>query len=295
MPCSMTGFARQEAKYPWGTLIWEVRSVNHRYLEPHFRLPDFLRELEPALREQMRKSLSRGKVEASFSYQLGGTDSAEDSGLNINTTLLKQVTQAIDSVSDELSRTNASIAPVNPLELLRWPGMLADNDIDRDELLKASLDLFKQALNTLIEHRAREGDELKNLIEQRLQGIETQVTQVRAILPDILKAQREKLLEKLESLKVDVDQDRLEQEIVYLAQKTDVDEELDRLDTHVTEVRRTLKQKNSVGRRLDFLMQELNREANTLSSKSIVTDTTQAAIELKVLIEQMREQIQNIE
>lgn len=295
MPCSMTGFARQEAKYPWGTLIWEVRSVNHRYLEPHFRLPDFLRELEPALREQMRKSLSRGKVEASFSYQLGGTESDDGKALNINTHLLKQVTEAIDSVGEQLSRTNASIAPVNPLELLRWPGMLADNDIDRDELLKASLDLFKQALNTLIEHRAREGDELKNLIEQRLQGIETQVTQVRDILPNILKAQRDKLLEKLESLKVDVDQDRLEQEIVYLAQKTDVDEELDRLDTHVTEVRRTLKQKNSVGRRLDFLMQELNREANTLSSKSIVTDTTQAAIELKVLIEQMREQIQNIE
>lgn len=295
MPCSMTGFARQEAKYPWGTLIWEVRSVNHRYLEPHFRLPDFLRELEPALREQMRKSLSRGKVEASFSYQLGCTESDDGKALNINTHLLKQVTEAIDSVGEQLSRTNASIAPVNPLELLRWPGMLADNDIDRDELLKASLDLFKQALNTLIEHRAREGDELKNLIEQRLQGIETQVTQVRDILPNILKAQRDKLLEKLESLKVDVDQDRLEQEIVYLAQKTDVDEELDRLDTHVTEVRRTLKQKNSVGRRLDFLMQELNREANTLSSKSIVTDTTQAAIELKVLIEQMREQIQNIE
>ncbi|WP_439135677.1 YicC/YloC family endoribonuclease [Pseudomaricurvus sp.] len=293
MPCSMTGFARQEAKYPWGTLIWEVRSVNHRYLEPHFRLPDFLRELEPSLREQMRKSLSRGKVEASFSYQLGGTDSQQE--LAINTTLLKQVSNAIDNVSSELGRTNASIAPVNPLELLRWPGMLADNDIDRDELLKTSLELFKQAMSTLIDNRAREGEELKNLIEQRLQGIETQVAQVRAILPDILKAQREKLLEKLESLKVDVDQDRLEQEIVYLAQKTDVDEELDRLDTHVTEVRRTLKQKNSVGRRLDFLMQELNREANTLSSKSIVTDTTQAAIELKVLIEQMREQIQNIE
>lgn len=293
MPCSMTGFARQEAKYPWGTLIWEVRSVNHRYLEPHFRLPDFIRELEPALREQLRKSLSRGKVEATFSYQLGGTDTSQE--LTINPTLLKQVTSAIDSVNDVLSRTNADIAAVNPLELLRWPGMLTDNDIDRDELLNASLDLFKQALNTLVENRAREGDELKGLIEQRLQGIDSQVAQVRAILPGILQAQRQKLLEKLESLKVELDNDRLEQEMVYLAQKTDVDEELDRLDTHVTEVRRTLKQKSSVGRRLDFLMQELNREANTLSSKSIVTDTTQAAIELKVLIEQMREQIQNIE
>jgi len=161
--------------------------------------------------------------------------------------------------------------------------------------LKAALDLFKQALTSLVEHRAREGQELKLLIEQRLDGTTEQVKLVRDILPSILQGQRERLLEKLEALKAEPDQDRLEQEMVYLAQKTDVDEELDRLDTHVTEVRRTLKQKGSVGRRLDFLMQELNREANTLSSKSIVTDTTQAAIELKVLIEQMREQIQNIE
>lgn len=289
MPCSMTGFARQEAKHPWGTLIWEVRSVNHRYLEPHFRLPDFIRELEPSLREHMRKVLSRGKIEASFTYQLGGTDT--DKALTINTTLLKQVTGAIDLVSGELGNA----APVNPLEVLRWPGMVSESDIDRDEILSAALDLFKQALTSLIEHRSREGQELKQLIEQRLDGISEQVVLVRNILPSILQAQRERLIEKLDSLKAELDQDRLEQEMVYLAQKTDVDEELDRLDTHVTEVRRTLKQKGSMGRRLDFLMQELNREANTLSSKSIVSDTTQAAIELKVFIEQMREQIQNIE
>lgn len=293
MPCSMTGFAREEAKYPWGTLIWEVRSVNHRYLEPHFRLPDFLRELEPALREQLRQSLSRGKVEATFSYQLGSADNGQQ--LTLNTTLLKQVSQAIDGVSEQLVLTNATVAPINPLELLRWPGMLSDNDLDHEELLNASLNLFKQALTTLIEHRAREGQELKILIEQRLHGISTQVEQVRAILPSILKQQRERLLEKLDSLNIELNHDRLEQELVHLAQKTDVDEELDRLSTHVTEVHRTLNQSNSIGRRLDFLMQELNREANTLSSKSIVTDTTQAAIELKVLIEQMREQIQNIE
>ncbi len=288
MPCSMTGFARQEAKYPWGTLIWEVRSVNHRYLEPHFRLPEFLRELEPALREQLRKTLSRGKVEASFTYQLGDS---EAQSLTVNQLLLQQVTEAIAEVSAQLS----SPAPVNPLELLRWPGMVGDNDIDREQLLNASLDAFKQALTTLVEHRAREGEELKQLIELRLQGVASQVEQVRAILPGILDGQRQRLLEKLDSLKGDLDQDRLEQEMVYIAQKSDVDEELDRLETHVTEVRRTLNQKGSIGRRLDFLMQELNREANTLSSKSIVTDTTQAAIELKVLIEQMREQIQNIE
>lgn len=293
MPCSMTGFAREEAKYPWGTLIWEVRSVNHRYLEPHFRLPDFLRELEPALREQLRNSLSRGKVEATFSYQLGNADSSKE--LTLNAPLFRQLSQLINHVSDEISRTNATVAPVNPLEVLRWPGMLSDNDLDHEELLNASLALFQQALTKLVEHRAREGEELKLLIEQRLEGISVQVEQVRAILPGILQNQRDKLLEKLESLKIELNQDRLEQELVHLAQKTDVDEELDRLATHVNEVRRTLNQPTSIGRRLDFLMQELNREANTLSSKSIVTDTTQAAIELKVLIEQMREQIQNIE
>ncbi len=289
MPYSMTGFARQEAKHPWGTLIWEVRSVNHRYLEPHFRLPEFIRELEPSLREQMRKSLSRGKVEASFTYQLGNSDGAQE--LNLNKALLKQITDAVSQVNEAVDNT----APLNPLELLRWPGMISDHDIDREVILDASLDLFKQALTSLVDHRAREGQELKLLIEQRLDGITEQVKLVRDILPSILQGQRERLLEKLEALKAETDQDRLEQEMVYLAQKTDVDEELDRLDTHVTEVRRTLKQKGSVGRRLDFLMQELNREANTLSSKSIVSDTTQAAIELKVLIEQMREQIQNIE
>lgn len=289
MPCSMTGFARQEAKHPWGTLIWEVRSVNHRYLEPHFRLPEFIRELEPSLREQMRKSLSRGKVEASFTYQLGNSDGSQ--ALNLNQALLQQITEAVGQVSQAVDNT----AALNPLELLRWPGMIADHDIDRDEILSAALELFKQALTSLVEHRAREGQELKLLIEQRLDGITEQVKLVRDILPSILQGQRERLLEKLDALKAEPDHDRLEQEMVYLAQKTDVDEELDRLDTHVTEVRRTLKQKGSVGRRLDFLMQELNREANTLSSKSIVTDTTQAAIELKVLIEQMREQIQNIE
>ncbi len=288
MPRSMTGFARQEAQYPWGTLTWEVRSVNHRYLEPSFRLPEFLRELEPALREQLRNTLSRGKVEASFSYQLGG-DSQQQ--LALNQPLLQQLTRALDQISAKLSPP----APVNPMELLRWPGMIADADVDRETLLEAALQLFQKSLTTLVEHRSREGEELQQLIEQRLQGIEIQVTQVRAILPGILDHQRLRLLDKLEALKGELDQDRLEQEMVYLAQKTDVDEELDRLTTHVIEVRRTLKQPGAVGRRLDFLMQELNREANTLSSKSIVTDTTQAAIELKVLIEQMREQIQNIE
>jgi len=291
MPLSMTGFARHESQHEWGNLVWEVRSVNHRYLEPHFRLPELVRELEPQLRDAMRKKLSRGKVEVSFTYQL----KQGDVQLQVNGELLQQLQSAIGEVESALTKTT----PVTALDLLRYPGMLASAEVDRKLILAGSLDGFNAALDDLIEHRGREGAELQQLIEQRLDGIVEQVTLVRAILPSILKAQRTRLLEKLEAVKIDLgdsyNNDRLEQEMVFLAQKTDVDEELDRLETHVIEVRRTLKQKGSVGRRLDFLMQELNREANTLSSKSIVTDTTQAAVELKVLIEQMREQIQNIE
>jgi len=283
----MTGFARHESQHEWGNLVWEIRSVNHRYLEPHFRLPELVRELEPKLRDAMRKKLSRGKVEVSFTYQLNQGDAQ----LEVNHELLQQLQSAINDVESSLTQTT----PVTALEILRYPGMLASAEVDRKLILAGSLDGFNAAIDDLIDHRGREGAELQQLIEQRLDGITEQVTLVRGILPSILAAQRTRLVEKLEAVKADLDNDRLEQEMVLLAQKTDVDEELDRLDTHVIEVRRTLKQEGSVGRRLDFLMQELNREANTLSSKSIVTDTTQAAVELKVLIEQMREQIQNIE
>jgi len=291
MPLSMTGFARHESQHEWGNLVWEIRSVNHRYLEPHFRLPELVRELEPKLRDAMRKKLSRGKVEVSFTYQL----KQGDAQLEVNTELLQQLQRAIGDVEDALAQTT----PVTALEILRYPGMLASAEIDRKLILAGSLDGFNDALDDLIEHRTREGVELQQLIEQRLDGITEQVTLVRALMPSIIAAQRSRLLEKLEAVKIELgdsfNNDRLEQEMVFVAQKTDVDEELDRLEAHVIEVRRTLKQKGSVGRRLDFLMQELNREANTLSSKSIVADTTQAAVELKVLIEQMREQIQNIE
>ncbi len=189
----------------------------------------------------------------------------------------------------------AIAAPVNALDILRWPGVIQKQELDREQMHKAALDLFDLALEGLIEHRSREGAELQQLIINRLDSVSAQVINVRARMPEILAAQREKLQTKLAALQVDLEPERLEQEIVLLAQKADVDEELDRLDTHVIEVKRSLKQTDSLGRRLDFLMQELNREANTLSSKSIVSETTQAAVELKVLIEQMREQVQNIE
>jgi uncharacterized protein (TIGR00255 family) len=289
MARSMTGFARREAKLPWGTLVWEIRSVNHRYLEPSFRLSEDFREIEPHLRDAMRKALQRGKVEASLSVhweQEGETD------LGINLNKIAQLTKAAQQINGLLG---AIAAPVNALDILRWPGVIQKQELDREEMHKAALELFDLALEGLIEHRTREGAELQQLIINRLDSVSANVVNVRARMPEILAAQREKLQTKLAALQVDLDPERLEQEIVLLAQKADVDEELDRLDTHVIEVKRSLKQTDSLGRRLDFLMQELNREANTLSSKSIVSETTQAAVELKVLIEQMREQVQNIE
>lgn len=289
MPRSMTGFARREAKLPWGTVIWEIRSVNHRYLEPGFRLPEDFREIEPALRELIRKTLQRGKVEVSLYVQLEQENEAE---LGVNLQRVVQLSKAAQQIHEQLGDKAAAI---NPLELLKWPGVIQKQEVDREAQQAAVLDLFQGALTGLVEHRTREGAELEQLILQRLDAVSAQVVAVRARLPEILQAQREKLQQKIAALGVELDQERLEQEVVLLAQKADVAEELDRLDTHVIEVKRSLKQTDSLGRRLDFLMQELNREANTLSSKAIVSDTTQAAVELKVLIEQMREQIQNIE
>lgn len=286
MPCSMTGFARAEAKFDWGSLFWEVRSVNHRYLEPQFRLPDNARHLETELRELARQQLSRGKLDCSLAITLNASQ-----GLDVNLDLARQTVNAAEQIDDLLPEST----PINPLEILRWPGVLKESSIDPDVLQGACTDLFAETLEQLIESRQQEGTKLAELIHQRLDGMEQQTTVVRGVLPDILQAQRDKLKNRLSELASELEPERLEQEMVILAQKADVDEELDRLSTHIDEVRRTLGRKEAIGRRLDFLMQELNREANTLSSKSISTDTTQAAVEMKVLIEQMREQIQNIE
>lgn len=287
MTRSMTGFARHELNCSWGVIIYELRSVNHRYLEPHFRLPENLRSLEPGLREQLRKNLSRGKLEIQIQWQVNPTQES----LALNTALLGELTNAAKEVAHYLDNP----AALNPLDVLRWPGVIAEKNIDQEQVEQDALKGFKATLDKLIEQRTREGAELQNLIEQRLDAIGQLVAQVREKIPVILANQKQKILDKIAALELEVDQSRLEQELVYLAQKSDVDEELDRLTTHVTEVRHCFKQNNPIGRRLDFLMQELNREANTLSSKSTVSDTTQVAVELKVLIEQMREQVQNIE
>ncbi|WP_415899512.1 YicC/YloC family endoribonuclease [Neptuniibacter sp. QD48_11] len=287
MTRSMTAFARQEAEHEWGSLSWEIRSVNHRYLEPHLRLPENLKELEGFLREQLRKNLSRGKVECTLRFN----PEAKVQQLVVNPAYAQEVVQAAEQIQGMLKEHQA----LDPLELLRWPGVLQDTKLDMDLVKKSAKDLFGTALKDLIEGRGREGVELATLINQRLDAISEIVKEVREKMPQILQNQRDNLHQRLAELKVELDEGRVEQEIALLAQKADVDEEMDRLDTHVQEVRRVLKQKGPIGRRLDFLMQELNREANTLSSKSIVASTTQCAVELKVLIEQMREQIQNIE
>ncbi|TNC87856.1 MAG: YicC family protein, partial [Alcanivorax sp.] len=279
---SMTAFSRKELNAPWGTLSWELRSVNHRYLEVHPRLPDTLRDLENPVRESLRSTLSRGKVECTLKLK---AENLAPTRLEINETYVKQLLEA----ANRLTHMTGDTSGLSVTDLLGWPGVVTTPEADQSEIQQAALGLLQEALQDFVANREREGQMLNDIIIDRLDKIDAQVTVVRQHLPEILQAQKEKLLARLEEISANVDQERLEQEIVYLAQKSDVDEELDRLETHVKEVRRALKQGGAVGRRLDFLMQELNREANTLGSKSINTLTTQAAVELKVLIEQMRE------
>ena len=283
---SMTGYARKEFKGDWGTAVWEIRSVNQRYLETYLRLPEQLRGLEPILRERFRKQLERGKVECNLRFE-SQTNAGQ---LQINEALAEQL---IDSALWVIDR--AGQGQLNPLDVLRWPGVMAAPEQDMDELNTRLLAGFDEVLSLFIESRQSEGDKLKSVIEQRLDGIEGEVTKVRVFMPQILDWQRQKLIDRLAEAKLELEPTRVEQEIILLAQRIDVAEELDRLGMHIAETRKILKKGGACGRRLDFMMQEFNRESNTLGSKSINADTTQSAVELKVLIEQMREQIQNIE
>jgi uncharacterized protein (TIGR00255 family) len=285
---SMTAFARVDLQESWGALTWELRSVNHRYLEPHFKLPDNLRELEPQLREKQRKFLNRGKIESALRFQ--ANDEVQGK-LEINSGLLTELNNVINQVNRVLDNP----AHVVALDVMRWPGVLSGTELDMTPIRQAALKLYDQALKQLLDTRATEGARLAPLFTERLDQIDTIVDEVKQRLPQILQAQSDNLRKRLEDASVELDEGRLEQEMVMLAAKSDVAEELDRLIAHTQEVRSVLSRKEPIGRRLDFLMQELNREANTLSSKSIVTETTRAAVDLKVLIEQMREQVQNIE
>ncbi|MGB2466238.1 MAG: YicC/YloC family endoribonuclease, partial [Porticoccaceae bacterium] len=257
----MTAFASNTLEFSWGSVTCELRSVNHRFLETHFRLPETLREIEMSLREIARKTLTRGKVDCSLQVNFNNRDAAVDADM----ALARRYIAIAEQVAGELQNP----APVSPLDIMRWPGVLKDQEVDSDQLQSAAKETFSATVNQLLDGRQREGDKLADMIEQRLSGIETQIVLVRSELPSILEYQRQRLQDKLQDLKTQLDEDRLEQEMVIVANRTDVDEELDRLEAHISEIRLTLQSTDSIGRRLDFLMQELNREANTLGSKSI--------------------------
>lgn len=285
---SMTAYARKEIKGDWGSAVWEIRSVNQRYLETYFRMPEQFRALEPLLRDRFRKHLARGKVECNLRFEVNPAAKGE---LNINTDLATQVIKA----AEQIMKLTGEQSRINPFQVMQWQGVMETPEQDMDAINQELLAAFDQTLSEFIEARGREGDNLKALIEQRLTAIGEEVVKVRARMPEILNWQRERLLNKFEEAKIELDASRVEQELILLAQKSDVAEELDRLDSHLKETRNILKKGGACGRRLDFMMQEFNRESNTLASKSISTDITASGVELKVLIEQMREQIQNIE
>jgi len=284
MTKSMTAFARSES----GHISWEIRSVNHRYLEVGIKVPDAFRSLEIGLRNKLKARLNRGKIDCQLRI---GHSQASEASLSIDEKLLEDLTGALATIIPKLE----TVAPVNPLEVLKWPGLLSEPTEDEESIKKTVVELFDSALAQLIEMRSSEGAELRKIILEKLADLRSIVDQAATEAPIISARQRDKMISKLNDLKIDADPGRIEQELVIMAQKSDVAEELDRLNTHIEEVSATLDSKEAVGRRLDFLMQELNREANTLSSKAVATNTTIQAVELKVAIEQMREQIQNIE
>jgi uncharacterized protein (TIGR00255 family) len=285
---SMTAFARAQGQGAWGSAVCEIRSINHRYLELGVRLPDTLQALEAAMRERVRYYIRRGKIECNLRFQPGDVSGAE---ITINHHLAEELCKA----NAVIAKMAAHAAPINTMDVLRWPGILQIAEIDLEAIQDEVIKLLEKALQDLIDARIREGEELKQLFLQRLESMKAELAKIRHRLPEIYNQQRSRLIARFNDAKLEMDSGRFEQEMVMLAQKIDIAEELERLDTHISEVRRILKQGGVVGRRLDFLMQELNREANTLGAKSIDVDTTRASVELKVLIEQIREQVQNVE
>lgn len=284
---SMTAFARHEIKKDWGDAVWEIRSVNQRYLENFFRMPEQFRGLENTLREKLRQNLTRGKIECSLRID---SKKVVNSELNLNQELANQVIQSLKWI-----KAQAGEGEINLTDVLRYPGVVETPEQDMDVISQDLLLAFDELLKEFIAMRGREGEKLQTIIQQRLDAISVEADKVRSQMPEILQWQRERLLQRFEEVQIQPDPTRLEQEMILLAQRVDVAEELDRLQMHVKETTSILKKGGAVGRKLDFMMQELNRESNTLASKSINADITVSAVELKVLIEQMREQIQNLE
>lgn len=286
---SMTAFARSQIQGDWGNLVCEMRSINHRYLEISVYLPDLLHVLEMPIREIIRKYLKRGKVECSIRYTL--SPNLNNSLFSINTSLAQELCQASEKIAKLLTES----APVYPTDILRFPGVLETRETDISFLQSQVFELVERTVQDLMSARAREGGELKQTFLQRINLMQEELSKVRHRLPQIAKDQQERLRKRFVDAKVELDPNRLEQEMLIFAQKIDVAEEIDRTQTHIAEIRRVLDQDGSIGRRLDFLLQELNREANTMGSKSLDSILTHAAVEIKVLIEQIREQVQNVE
>ena len=285
---SMTGFARKDSQQDWGSLVWELKSLNHRYLEVSTRLPEELRMLESNVREKLSAKLGRGKLECNLRFN---RHPGALSQMQLNSEHAGRFLELHRSAREFISDSSQ----LRTMDLLRWPGVVEEAEADLGPVRELALQLFDQALDELIENRVREGASLKQLIASRCESIEAIVLKMNACLPQIKENMRKRLTDRLSEMDVEVDSSRLEHELVVQLHKMDVDEELDRLKTHIKEVADVLERDEPVGRRLDFLMQELNREANTLGSKSIAMDSTSASVDLKVLIEQMREQVQNIE
>jgi len=288
MARSMTAFSRSSDEQTWGSLVWELRSVNHRYFDGVIKLPEELRSMENEVRIRLNKELKRGKVECNLRYKPAQHQKIE---IRVNEAAVDEILQACHMINKKSHQPSE----MNVFDVLKWPGVLEAPETDLQPVVDAALLSFDTALKNLCESRQSEGQRLQLMIEERCAAMQQIVSSERKRRPQILEQTRQKMLKKIAELNVDYDKDRLEQELVYITQKMDVDEELDRIDSHFVEIENILKSNEPVGRRLDFIMQEFNREANTLGSKSTDIETTQASVELKVLIEQMREQVQNIE
>lgn len=286
MTASMTAFGRVEASTDFGQVTWEIRTVNHRYLDMAIRLPEEFRMIENTVRERIGKKLNRGKVDCNLRFEAGENNNAN---IPVNEALARKLVDAVKELNIEGS------SALNPFDVLRWPGVIKRQGLDIEEISSELLSSLDTCLSLLLETRNREGDKLKSMLIQRCDAATEQMDFIRHKLPEIASRIKERYVNKAADLQVELDPERLEQEMLILAQKMDVAEELDRLDAHVEEVRRVLDNSAPAGRRLDFLMQEMNREANTLGSKAANIDMSNVSVELKVLIEQMREQVQNIE
>ena len=288
MIASMTAFGRTEENGDVGNIIWEIRTVNHRYLEVSIRLPEELRMLESSIREHISTRISRGKIDCTLRFEpaIQGNNS-----LSVNKELVNALLESANSILENLPDP----APVNAIDILRWPGVINRETPDPEIIGGPLLQQLNKTLDVVLETRQREGEKLKAILLERCDAAEQIVSNIKNRIPEILIALRDRLMTRAQELLIELDSERLEQEVLLLAQKYDVAEEMDRMETHIKEVKRVLDSKEPVGRRLDFLMQELNREANTLGSKAAHYDCSKASVDLKVLIEQMREQIQNIE